>query len=696
MVLDLVPHLLSQFGFANFRPGQEEAIHSLLAGHHTLVVMPTGAGKSLIYELAALHLPGLTLIISPLIALMKDQVDSLARKSIPATFINSTLSTGEQDRRIQKLGAGDYRLVYIAPERLRSAPFLATLRKQRISLFAIDEAHCISEWGHDFRPDYLHLSTVRATLGYPLTAALTATATPQVQEDILARLGLANACRIVTGFNRPNLFFEVLYTSDLPAKLGALSKTINLVDHGRTIVYVGTRRDAEEVAEFLRQIVRIQAEHYHAGLEAGERSRIQEDFLCGDLPVVVATNAFGMGIDRPDVRLVVHYSLPSSLEAYYQEAGRAGRDGAPARAVLLYAPQDRALQEFFIENSAITTNELRALYDKVRDEAWMTIEYFSRLTGQPEVKVRLGLAELERAGAVDRLRDEGLRMLLRRGTWVAQAIQDGVKRSKEHQRHRKAQLEQMIAYAETNACRRRILLDYFGDHTQTIVDPCCDNCQVHHPLPSSSGDTAQLSQSQQIALIILDTVRRQGIKVGREKLAQILRGSRAKDIQEFHHDRNPYYGRLVVFSKPEMEGLIDQLTQRGYLKSVGGKYPVLRLTLQGEVAIQSKADIALELPRDGSPQSGVPNKATFPAPQILHIVELGESRSDKAIPELIAALSSSNGNIRRLAASALGKIRDKRGVDPLIVFLSQETKPQVRQYAVKALGSIGDVRAISL
>jgi len=439
MDANIAASLRSNFGFTSFRLGQAEAIQSLLNNQHTLVVMPTGAGKSLIYQLASLHLPGLTLVVSPLIALMKDQVDSLVRHHIPAAFINSALPVNEQNRRLEILAKGGYHIVYIAPERLRSAPFYKALRHQKVSLLAVDEAHCISEWGHDFRPDYLHIATARAALGNPLTVALTATATPQVQDDIVRLLSLPSACRIVTGFNRPNLTFEVRYAASLPAKLQAVRELIANSEDGATIVYVGTRRDAEEMAEFLRQVARVPAEHYHAGLEAGERSRIQEAFLGGDLPVVVATNAFGMGIDRPDVRQVVHYAMPGSLEAYYQEAGRAGRDGHPARAVLLYAPEDRALQEYFIENSAITSGELRALYEALRIPAsidsWMATDDFSRSTGLPEVKVRVGLAELERCGAVERLGDEGTRMLLHRGKWNEQKIQSTATRIKEHQRH---------------------------------------------------------------------------------------------------------------------------------------------------------------------------------------------------------------------------------------------------------------------
>src|SRR3990170_2068732 len=601
MDADLAASLQSNFGFTGFRLGQAEAIQDLLNGQHTLVVMPTGAGKSLIYQLASLHLPGLTLVISPLIALMKDQVDSLARHNIPAAFINSALPANEQNRRLEILAKGGYRIVYVAPERLRSAPFYKALRHQKVSLLAVDEAHCISEWGHDFRPDYLHIATARAALGNPLTVALTATATPQVQDDIVRLLSLPSACRIVTGFNRPNLTFEVRYAASLPAKLQAVRELIANSEDGATIVYVGTRRDAEEMAEFLRQVARVQAEHYHAGLEAGERSRIQEAFLGGDLPVVVATNAFGMGIDRPDVRQVVHYSMPGSLEAYYQEAGRAGRDGHPARAMLLYAPEDRALQEYFIENSAITSGELHVLYEAfcmpTSKETWMATDDFSRSTGLPEVKVRVGLAELERCGVVERLGDKGTQMLLRRGEWNDQQIQSTATRIKEHQRHRTAQLERMVAYAEANTCRRRILLAHFGDHDSAEAPECCDNCQVQQPALPPDNDVAHLEQPQQVALILLDTVRRLKTKVGREKLAQILKGSQAADILKFHYDRDIYYGRLAVFLQREIEQLVEQLIQMGYLKVIGGKYPVISLTALGEAAIGKKSAIPLRLPR---------------------------------------------------------------------------------------------------
>lgn len=598
---DLTDSLQAYFGFKNFLPGQAEALQYLLQGKNTLVIMPTGAGKSLIYQLAALHLPGITLVISPLIALMKDQVDSLDQKNIPATFINSTLPSSEQYKRLKKLAEGGYRIIYIAPERLRSLPFLDALGKQKVSLLAVDEAHCISEWGHDFRPDYLHIAHLREALHNPLTVALTATATPQVQNDIVCLLGLPEAQRIVTGFNRSNLFFEVRYTTSLEAKLKALSELL-IQPKGKknvetAIIYTGTRRDAEVTAEFLQQALHIKAEYYHAGLESNERSRIQEAFISGNLPVVVATNAFGMGIDRPDVRQVIHFSMPGTLEAYYQEAGRAGRDGLEAKAVLLYSPEDRALQEFFIENSTISVAEMYTLYEALPEKAtWIAVEDLSLLTSMPEVKVRLGLAELERAGACERLGDAGLRMLMHRCGWKDQAVAECASRVKEHQQYKKAQLKQMIHYAEANTCRRRIILDHFGDQGKVVVPICCDSClsrtQVRvRPVTSvvATGPDNKAEQTpQHVALILLDTVHRLSTKVGREKLAKILKGSSAADIQKFHYDRNVYYGRLAAFMLREIVGLVDQLIELGYLKVIGGKYPVVNLTSLGEAAIRGK------------------------------------------------------------------------------------------------------------
>ncbi len=612
--MDPASSLHNYFGFSSFRSGQQESLQSLLTGHHTLVVMPTGAGKSLIFQLAALHLSGITLVISPLIALMKDQVDNLARRNISATYINSALQISEQHLRLQNLSQGKYRLVYIAPERLRNVAFVNALRSQQVSLLAVDEAHCISEWGHDFRPDYLHIAQTRAALGHPLTVALTATATPQVQKDIVRLLGLENAARIVTGFNRPNLTLDVRYTSGLPSKLRALNELLSPRRSdtctepqvrccqpdlpGATIIYTGTRRDAEEVAEFVREVTRVPAEFYHAGLLPEERTRIQNDFSAGRLNVICATNAFGMGIDRADVRQVIHYSLPGSLEAYYQEAGRAGRDRHPARVTLLYDPEDRALQEFFIASSKIVENDLRAIYNALckGEQVWTTTDELSRLTGLHPVQIKVGLAELERVGALEHLGDEGVRMLFRKGTWVSQEIKNTILHSQEHLKHRQLQLDGIIRYAEANSCRRKIILNHFGDPGEAEAADCCDNCRSAVAGPGVRKTTSDMSLSERAALVILDCICRVSIKVGREKLAQILHGSRAQDILKFHHDKNMYYGKLAFIRQSDIEEMIAQLIEMRFIKVIGGEYPILRLTPRGENAVNQKEAIALRMP----------------------------------------------------------------------------------------------------
>lgn len=355
------------FGYSAFRPGQEDVIRSVTSGCDTLVVMPTGGGKSICYQIPALLLPGVTVVVSPLIALMKDQVDALKERGIGATTINSSLDFAEVRQRLVDLRYGKYRLLYVAPERFESRRFLEMMNDIDVALFAVDEAHCISEWGHDFRPSYLRLKEALEAVRRPPVIALTATATPFVQEDIVAQLGLRRLKRFVKGFDRPNLDWEVRMPKDKNEELRR-SLGEDLKSDGVCIVYSGTRRRVEEVGTALHA-EGMPVTIYHAGLPDADRRKAQEAFIQGRARVIVATNAFGMGIDKPDVRGVYHVDMPGSVEAYYQEGGRAGRDGKPSRCVMLWNARDRGLQEFFIRNSFPDRGTLESVYNALWDSA---------------------------------------------------------------------------------------------------------------------------------------------------------------------------------------------------------------------------------------------------------------------------------------------------------------------------------------
>ncbi len=354
--------LLERFGLRAFRPGQDQVVQAVLSGEDVLCVMPTGGGKSLCYQLPSLALSGTTIVVSPLIALMKDQVDTLLQRGISAALINSTLTAGEQNDAMSQMADGQYDLVYVAPERLRNSRFLEAISKMKVSLLAVDEAHCISEWGHDFRPDYARLGLFRERyLGGVQTIALTATATPTVREDISRLLGLKSPRNFVTGFARTNLRFEVAHCKGDREKDAWLTEYLNR-QAGSGIIYAATRKRCEELAGWLPEKVRRPIGVYHAGMEPQQRQEVQEQFMSGKLSAIVATNAFGMGIDKSDLRYVIHYNMPGTLEAYYQEAGRAGRDGLPSECVLLFSYSDRHIQEFFIENRYPTAELVKKVY----------------------------------------------------------------------------------------------------------------------------------------------------------------------------------------------------------------------------------------------------------------------------------------------------------------------------------------------
>ena len=376
---------LSRFQLSAFRPGQEDVIRTVLEGRDCLCVMPTGGGKSLCYQLPALALDGLTIVVSPLIALMKDQVDQLKELGLPVTYINSTLTPDEQSERLRAVASGEIKMVYAVPERFRSPRFLEAVQAAGLKLLAIDEAHCISQWGHDFRPDYAKLGHFREALGNPPTIALTATATGDVRQDIIDQLKLDQPETSIRGFARDNLFYRVWKASGERDKLERLVEFLERTP-GTGIIYASTRRRTEELAEALGKRLRRRVIAYHAGLLPEPRKAAQEAFMRGDIEIIVATTAFGMGIDKADVRFVVHYNLPGTIEGYYQEAGRAGRDGLPSECLLLYNASDRYIQEWFIESAYPGPENVELVYEYLASVDADPIQ----LT-QQEIKERLAL-----------------------------------------------------------------------------------------------------------------------------------------------------------------------------------------------------------------------------------------------------------------------------------------------------------------
>ncbi len=470
--------LSRHFGFSSFRPGQEAIIRSVLEGRNTVAVMPTGAGKSLCYQFPAVLLPGTCLVVSPLVALMKDQVDALQAKGIPATFVNSSISEEERNRRIQAIRQGKYKLVYVAPERFRSPSFLRAIQETPISLYAVDEAHCISQWGHDFRPDYMQLGKVRRALMPPRTLALTATATPEVREDIIRVLRLKDPQVFVAGFDRPNLFFQAEEVEDERQKFRALLRACRL---GGGVVYAATRRDVERVASKLAE-AGVYALAYHAGMSEEGRRRIQEAFMEEEDAVVCATNAFGMGVDKPSLRFVVHWSLPRSIEAYYQEAGRAGRDGKPALALLLFRESDVRLQQRMIYGSYPSRELFLKLWKRIGELAPGPIDASAKEiaagVGSP-YEVAAALKHLERAGQLSRI--PGGYLVPRPDEPLRVDVEEIARR----RRHELSMLDAMVRYVERAACRRAFLLSYFGDESE-VACRGCDLC-VDRPWSALAG-----------------------------------------------------------------------------------------------------------------------------------------------------------------------------------------------------------------
>ena len=462
------------FDFASLRPGQREAIESVLAGRDTLVVMSTGSGKSAIYQIAGLLLPGATVVVSPLIALQRDQVEALRERAAGgAAQINSAIPAAERDAALAELAEDALEFVFLAPEQLANGDVLDELAVASPSLLVVDEAHCISEWGHDFRPEYLRLGAAAEALGRPPILALTATAAPPVREEIAERLGLREPAVLVRGFDRPNIRLAVRRFQDAERKRRALREHVAAAQPPG-IVYVATRRAAEELAAALCGDS-LRAASYHAGMRAAERDAVQERFMDDDIDVVVATTAFGMGVDKPNVRWVVHAEISESLDAYYQEVGRAGRDGEPAEALLFYRPEDLGLRRFFA-GGQVDLAELGTVYGAIH-EAGGPVEpsELQEATELSQTKLSTAVSRLEEAGAVEVLPD-GEVAARDGGPDRQEAIEAAAALEGNRRELDRSRVDMMRAYAETDACRRGFILSYFGE---PVDGPCghCDNCE---------------------------------------------------------------------------------------------------------------------------------------------------------------------------------------------------------------------------
>jgi ATP-dependent DNA helicase RecQ len=477
------PNILSvaqkNFGYTELRRGQEEAIRALLAEQDTLVVMPTGAGKSAIYQIAGLMMDGPVLVISPLIALQKDQVDSIQSQETKAeaVLINSTQKASELRENLQQIQEGRYKFIFLAPEQLRKEETVEALNNAEIALFVVDEAHCISEWGHDFRPDYLQLGHAVERLNHPITLAMTATASARVREEIIERLGMRNPKILVGGFDRPNIHLRVDRFKKESKKLEALIHRVRWAEKPG-IVYTGTRKAAEAIMHSLDE-EGIPALYYHAGLKAAEREEIQNKFMSGDAEVIIATNAFGMGIDKADIRFVYHYDAPDSLDSYYQEIGRAGRDGEKAEAILFFREQDIGAQAFHTGQGKVDAQQLEKVVEAIAEqEEPVAPKEIAEGTGLSIRKLTSVVQQLEDVGVVETLPSGEVQ--LTKSADVEEAVQEVGGQQEQRKEMNKECLEQMRDYADTSACRREYLLRYFGDN---FHGPCqnCDNCEAANP-----------------------------------------------------------------------------------------------------------------------------------------------------------------------------------------------------------------------
>lgn len=584
--------LLKQyFGYDEFRPGQKEIIQKVIDQENVLGIMPTGSGKSICYQLPSLLLDGITVVVSPLISLMKDQVDAANQLGIPATFINSSLDGYETARRFQEIDRQQYRLLYIAPERFIMPDFIQAMNRWNVCMIAIDEAHCISQWGHDFRPSYLQMAKQLDQLpNRPVIVALTATATIQVAADIKRLLKIPDGNHIQTGFGRENLRFQVVKDQKKEQYLVEYLK-INKNQSG--IIYAATRKEVDRIYHLLKKFG-FSIGRYHGGLKENERTAMQEAFLYDRLQLIVATNAFGMGINKSNVRFVIHYQIPGSLEAYYQEAGRAGRDGLSSEAILLFAPQDIQVQKFFIQQSQREEEQKQKEYEK---------------------------------------------------------------------------LKAMTEYAYIESCLQQYILNYFGETSS----PCnrCGNCL----------DDREIVEVTTQAQMVLSCLKRMGENYGKQMLMKVLAGSKEQKLRALGFERLSTYGLMKNQSQKETMQLIEYLISNGYLLTVNGEYPILKVTergiqvLKGQEAVYRKEpkkvqqlsdeetdtlfEVLRELRTDLASEAGVPPYVVFsdstlkemsrirPSSRLemLQIKGVGQSKLDKYGEAFLSRIKNTDPNV---------------------------------------------------
>lgn len=490
-----------RFGVSRFRPGQRQVMEAILAGRNVLGIMPTGAGKSLCYQLPAMFLPKPVVVVSPLIALMQDQHDKLTAAEVPTAKLDSMLRRSEERDVIEEIVEGGTKLIYVTPERLENPDTLEMLRNSGVSLFVVDEAHCISQWGHDFRPSYLSLRDAIRELGNPPVLAVTATATPAVSEDILKQLAIDNALIINTGIERENLVFEVFRTVNKDSKSGRLLDVVRSA-RGSTLVYCATIRLVSDVYKLLCD-AGLSVVRYHGKLKPKERLEAQQRFMNDEIPIMVATKAFGMGIDKPDIRLVVHWNFPDSLESYYQEAGRAGRDERSARAVLLYRIEDKRIQSYFLRGKYPTREVSKTIYEAVKQMTAaaprVPVKDVITVTGLPKRRVKVIVALLESAGVLART-GRGIRKL--KDFETVEQLDEFLSAYERRHLSDAERLQMVMRYGETTECRMSHLRRYFGEEAQLDCGRC-DNCRARQRgeldaalsvVPPAEGVTAPSGQ----------------------------------------------------------------------------------------------------------------------------------------------------------------------------------------------------------